>query len=79
MHLCGAKLLVFAEFLNISDGYGVRSYANDSGRGRERGVCMYIISGRGRKSGSANALVALVRWAPLVILVTLLVPSMCHQ
>ena len=30
---------------------------------------IYIISGRGRKSGGAIALVALVRWAPLVIMV----------
>ena len=29
---------------------------------------MYIISGRGRKSGGANALVALVRWAPLILI-----------
>ena len=28
---------------------------------------IYIISGRGRKSGGAIALVVLVRWAPLLI------------
>ena len=30
-------------------------------------IYLYIISGRGRKSGGVIALVALVRWAPLIM------------
>ena len=41
---------------------------NKFGAGQKKwSTYIYIISGRGRKSGGAIALVALVRWAPLLI------------
>ena len=44
---------------------------NKFGAGQKKwSTYIYIISGRGRKSGGAIALVALVRWVPLHIVVS---------